>query len=67
MFEVTVDGVTYWLLENKDARVFKNIKVFASDDFYNPAAGKIRNMKIRNIDNTHSVFDRKGKVHFSLF
>ena len=47
MFEVKIDDISYWLIENNDARVFENMKVFASDNFWNPAAGKMKNLKLQ--------------------
>ena len=38
-YTVKVDGVTIKSVENTDARSFKDVKVFAGDNFYEPADG----------------------------
>ena len=47
MFAVKVDDISYWVIENNVAAGLKNIKVFGRDNFYNPAAEKIKNLKIQ--------------------
>ena len=47
IFEAKVDDVSYWVIENKAPAAFEKIKVFSSANFYNPAAGKIKNLKIQ--------------------
>jgi hypothetical protein len=51
---VRIDDVSYWVIENNDARVFENMKVFASDNFWNPAAGKIKNLKLQTEGKTNN-------------
>ena len=47
MFTVKVDDVSYWVIENRATSMFEDIKVFGGDNHYNPAAGKIKNLKVQ--------------------
>ena len=47
MFTAKVDDAAYWVIENTAPAAFEKIKVFVSDNFYTPAAGKIKNLKIQ--------------------
>jgi hypothetical protein len=44
---VNIDDTSYWVVENTAPAAFEKIKVFGSDNFYTPAAGKIKNLKIQ--------------------
>ena len=46
MFEVLLDGESKRSVENTTPQKFDNIKVFAGDDYYPAADGKIKNLKI---------------------
>ena len=46
MFEVKVDDISYWVIENNVPAEFDDVKIFAADDWFNPASGKIRNLKV---------------------
>jgi len=43
-YTVTVDGKIIKRVENTDARAFKDVKVFAGDNFYDPADGSYSNL-----------------------
>ena len=43
-YTVKLDGKTVKSVENKDARAFKDVKVFAGDNFYDPADGSYSNL-----------------------
>ena len=47
MFTVKVDDVSYWVIENRATSMFKDNAVFGGDNHYNPAAGKIKNLKVQ--------------------
>ena len=51
MFEVKVDGKSYWVIENDSPAAFKDLPVWCSDKWYNPPAGKIKNLKIQTKGN----------------
>ena len=46
MFEVLLDGESKRSVENTTPDKYENIKVFAGDDWYPAADGKIKNLKI---------------------
>merc|ERR1711970_1234094 len=46
MFEVLINGESKRSVENTSPDKYENIKVFAGDDWYPAAEGKIRNLKI---------------------
>lgn len=48
MFTFKVDGVTMHTVENKKAKEFKDVKIFAADPWYESTTGKIKNLKIVN-------------------
>ena len=48
-FVVTIGSVEVWSLRNTSPRVFNNVKVFVSDDFYPPVPGIIRNLNIGKV------------------
>ena len=43
-YTVKLDGKTVKSVENKDARAFKDVKVFAGDNFYPPADASYTNL-----------------------
>ena len=43
-YTVKVDGVTIKSVENTDARTFKDVGVFAGDNFYPPTDGSYSNL-----------------------
>ena len=46
MFEVKVDDISYWVIENNAPAEFEDVKIFGSDNWYKPASGKIKNLKV---------------------
>ena len=46
MFCVKIDGKRYWEIENTEATSFRDVKIFAGDEWYIPANGKIRNLTV---------------------
>jgi len=48
MFTFKVDGVTMHTVENKKAKEFKDVKIFAADPWYESTTGKIKNLKVVN-------------------
>jgi len=46
-FNIKVNGRSYVTIKNNDARSFQNVKIFAGDNFYAAAYGKIQFLKIR--------------------
>ena len=67
MFVIKIDGVCVLEKENKKANIFKDVKVFGGDKFYNPVDGKIRNLRVDPAKGTYecevkvAVKDGKGK------
>ena len=54
-YYIKVDGKEEYSIINNDARIFQNVKVYASDPWYAPQSGYIKNLYI----------DSKGKLIFS--
>jgi len=50
VYEIKINGQSVYKVENKRAQEFKNVKVFAADNFYNALDGSIRGLSIRNQD-----------------
>ena len=46
---ITINGEKVHSVENKDARSFKNVKVFAGDNFYTPADASYKNLVWENL------------------
>ena len=46
IYEVLLNGVQVYIVENTQAQKFAPIKVFAGDDWYPAPEGKIRNLYI---------------------
>ena len=49
MFEVKVDDKSYWVVENNAPALFKAVKLFAADDWYDPTSGRIKNLKVHTL------------------
>jgi len=47
LFNVKIDDKTYWNKANKKAEQFDNVAIFAGDPWWNPAAGKMRNVTVK--------------------
>ena len=45
-FKVDIDGKEVKNVENKNPQEYKNVKVYASDSWYTPFKGEIRNLKV---------------------
>ena len=48
-FTVEIDGKLIRSIENKDPRTFKNVQVFASDNFNDPANATYKSLKYKNL------------------
>jgi len=48
VYEIKINGKSVYKKDNNKAEEFKNVNVFAADNFYNSLDGKIRNLLIRN-------------------
>ena len=46
MFKVFVNNVLVFKLDNKDPRVFRDVKVYASDPWYEPVNGRIKDLRV---------------------
>ena len=49
MFSIKVNGVIVANKKNTDARSFKNVKIFAGDEWYSAGNARIRNLKVETI------------------
>ena len=56
MFEAKVDDISYWVIENTGPAEFKNVKIFVADNWFNPASGKIRNLKVQTKRDENILF-----------
>ena len=45
---ITIDGKEAHKVENKDPRIFKDVKVFAGDNFYKPSDASYKNLVWEN-------------------
>ena len=48
-YSIEIGGEEVYQVTNTKAQVFQNAKLFASDNYYNPASGSIKNIKWLNI------------------
>ena len=46
-----IDEKSYWVIENNAPPSLQHVKVFSADNWHDPAAGKIRNLKIQTEGN----------------
>ena len=68
MFTFKVDGVTVHTVENKKAKEFKAVKIFAADPWYESTNGKIKNLKVVNGGRASSKgFEIRKKSFFQFF
>ena len=51
-YRITIDGVEIHRTVNSDARVFTNVKVFASDPFHSPTNATYKNLVWENLGKT---------------
>ena len=70
MYEIKINKGSVFTLENKQAKLFKAVKVFAADPWYIPLHGKIRNLSVEtkgdadDTDDAEEVdsIDDEGKI-----
>ena len=48
MYNVILDGVSVFSVENTAPTKFEKVKVFAADDWYEPVDGQIRGLVIKS-------------------
>ena len=48
-FTVKIDGIKIGNVENKDPRTFKNVKIFAGDNFHNASSATYKNLEYKNL------------------
>ena len=46
MYQIRINQQKVYEIQNKEAKSFNNVKVFAADNFYKTLNGKIKNLKI---------------------
>ena len=54
MLEIKINNESVFKKENKHAKAFKDVKVFAGDPWSMPAYGKIRKLTLENKSNERS-------------
>ena len=52
MFDVNVDGINYWTIENTVPAIFAPVSVYAGDQWYQPVSGQIRNLRVQILETT---------------
>ena len=62
IYSISIDGTQRFSIENTHPAEFKNVKVFASSEWFNPLGGSIRNLRIENNDDGEFFF-----MQLSLF
>ena len=60
---ITINGEKVHSVENKDARSFKNVKVFAGDNFYTPADASYKNFVWENLQYSGD-FKKNNQIGF---
>ena len=53
-------------MTNINAKVFQNVKLFASDNYYNPSVGSIKNVKWLNIGMCIFFFQAEDGIRDSV-
>ena len=56
-YRIKIDGVEIHRTVNSDARVFTNVKVFASDPFHSPTNATYKNLVWENLGKTSPTFN----------
>ena len=64
-FTVKIDGIKIRSVENKDPRTFKNVQIFAGDNFYNPAGATYKNLEYENLPGNYLMILCFDKVRFN--
>ena len=64
MYEIKINKESVLNQENTKAEVFKNVKIFVGDPWYEPVGGKIKNLAVELKDTKK---DSKGKYMIYLF
>ena len=69
MCAIKINKKTVFKTENKKAKAFRKVKVYAGDPWYEPATGKIRKLILKNdghISELRKVISRSAKLFSKL-